>query len=100
MQVMVLRKNLRKEFKFIIDLLDFDRKAHEIYRNWYIDGRIYYHKVIDFNKPELGIQEVRYIDALKMRYVRKEKKKQNNGGGNAVVNILRSRKSNARITLP
>ena len=69
-----IKKTLRKEFKFIIDLLDFDRKAHEIYRNWYIDGRIYYHKVIDFDKPELGIQEVRYIDALKMRYVRKEKK--------------------------
>jgi len=69
-----IKKTLRKEFKFIVDLLDFDRKAHEIYRNWYIDGRIYYHKVIDFDKPELGIQEVRYIDALKMRYVRKEKK--------------------------
>ena len=65
-----IKKTLRKEFKFIIDLLDFDRKAHEIYRNWYIDGRIYYHKIIDFDKPELGIQEVRYIDALKMRYVR------------------------------
>ena len=71
-----IKKTLRKEFKFIVDLLDFDRKAHEIYRNWYIDGRIYYHKVIDFDKPELGIQEVRYIDALKMRYVRKEKKQQ------------------------
>ena len=58
-------------------------------------------RVIDFNKPELGIQEVRYIDALKMRYVRKEKKKQNNGGGNVVVNTRLAgwRKSNARITL-
>ena len=95
-----IKKTLRKEFKFIIDLLDFDRKAHEIYRNWYIDGRIYYHKVIDFNKPELGIQEVRYIDALKMRYVRKEKKKQNNGGGNVVVNTRLAGSENPMQELP
>ena len=60
-----IKKQIRDEFKFIIDLLDFDRKAHEIYRNWYIDGRIYYHKVIDLKKPHEGIQELRYIDALK-----------------------------------
>ena len=48
---------------------------YEIYRNWYIDGRLYYHKVIDMKRPEEGIQELRYIDAMKMRYVRKQKKK-------------------------
>ena len=42
-----IKRKIRKEFKFIKDLLDFDKKAHEIYRNWYIDGRIYYHKIID-----------------------------------------------------
>ena len=60
-----------------LPLLDFDKKAHEIYRNWYIDGRIYYHKIIDLKKPEEGIQELRYIDAMKMRYVRQQKKKPN-----------------------
>ena len=69
-----IKKKIRQEFKTILDLLDFDKKSHEIYRNWYIDGRIYYHKVIDFKKPEEGIQELRYIDAMKMRYVRKQKK--------------------------
>ena len=54
--------------------MDFDKKAHEIYRNWYVDGRLYYHKVIDIKKPEEGIQELRYIDASKMRYVRQEMK--------------------------
>jgi hypothetical protein len=43
------------------------KSAHEIYRNWYIDGRIYYHKVIDLKNPEDGIQELRYIDSMKMR---------------------------------
>ena len=69
-----IKKRIREEFKNILDLLDFDRKSHEIYRNWYIDGRLYYHKVIDFKKPEEGIQELRYIDAMKMRYIRQQKK--------------------------
>jgi len=70
-----IKKRIRQEFKYILDLLDFDKKCHEIYRNWYIDGRLYYHKVIDLNKPEEGIQELRYIDAIKMRYVRENKTK-------------------------
>ena len=70
-----IKTKIRKEFKYILDLLDFDKKAHEIYRNWYIDGRIYYHKIIDLKNPEAGIQELRYIDAMKMRYIRQEKKK-------------------------
>ena len=69
-----IKKTIRQEFKNILDLLDFDKKAHEIYRNWYIDGRLYYHKIIDLKNPEAGIQELRYIDAMKMRYVRKQKK--------------------------
>ena len=69
-----IKKTIRQEFKHILDLLDFDKKAHEIYRNWYIDGRLYYHKIIDLKNPEEGIQELRYIDAMKMRYVRKQKK--------------------------
>ena len=68
-----IKDKVRKEFKYIVDLLDFDKKAHEIYRNWYVDGRIYYHKIIDLKKPEEGIQELRYIDAIKMRYVRQQK---------------------------
>ena len=67
-----IKSKIRKEFKYILELLDFDRKSHEIYRNWYIDGRLYYHKVIDFKNPHEGIQELRYIDAMKMRYVRQQ----------------------------
>jgi hypothetical protein len=70
-----IKKTIRQEFKYILDLLDFDKKCHEIYRNWYVDGRLYYHKVIDFKKPDEGIQELRYIDASKMRLVRQQKKK-------------------------
>jgi len=69
-----IKKRIREEFKHILELLDFDRKSHEIYRNWYVDGRLYYHKVIDLKNPHEGIQELRYIDAMKMRYVRQQKK--------------------------
>ena len=72
-----IKKKLREEFKQIIDLLDFDSKAHEIYRNWYIDGRLYYHKVIDVKRPHEGIQELRYIDSMKMRFVRQKKRNKN-----------------------
>ena len=74
-----IKKKIRDEFKYILELLDFDKKSHEIYRNWYVDGRLYYHKVIDLKNPQEGIQELRYIDALKMRYVRQNKKKKDNG---------------------
>ena len=73
-----LKKAIRNEFKYIKEILDFDRKSHEIFRNWYIDGRLYYLKVIDMKKPEEGIKELRYIDPLKMRFVRQEKKNKQN----------------------
>ena len=69
-----IKKIVRDEFRYILELLDFDKKAHEIFRNWYIDGRLYYNKVIDQKNPQEGIQELRYIDAAKCRYVRKLKK--------------------------
>lgn len=69
-----IKKIIRQEFKHILDLLDFDKKCHEIYRNWYIDGRLYYHKLIDLKNPHEGIQELRYIDSMKIRYVRQTKK--------------------------
>ena len=65
-----LKKVIRNEFKYVKDLLEFDKKSHEIFRNWYVDGRIFYHKVIDVQKPDEGIQELRYIDALKIKLMR------------------------------
>ena len=70
-----LKKIIREEFKYLKEILDFDRKAHEIFRNWYVDGRLYYLKVIDVKNPQAGIQDLRYIDPMKMKFIRKEKKK-------------------------
>jgi hypothetical protein len=66
-----LKQIIRDEFKSIKEIMDFDRKSHEIFRNWYVDGRIFYHKVIDLKNPSAGIQEIRYIDPLKIRFIRK-----------------------------
>ena len=68
-----LKELIREEFKKVKEVIGFDKKCHEILRNWYIDGRIYYHKVIDVEKPEEGLKEVRYIDPLKIKLVRKLK---------------------------
>ena len=69
-----LKKAIREEFKNIKEILDFDRKAHEIFRNWYVDGRLYYLKVIDVKNPMAGIQDLRYVDPMKMKFVRQQKK--------------------------
>ncbi len=76
-----LKDKIREEFRYIKELLDFDKKSHEIFRNWYVDGRLYYHKVIDLKKPQEGIKELRYIDPMKMRYIRQEKKDKNKPAG-------------------
>ena len=70
-----LKKKIREEFRYIKELMDFDKKSHEIFRNWYVDGRVYYLKVIDLKAPQEGLQDLRYIDPLKLKYIRQEKKK-------------------------
>ena len=69
-----IKKKIREEFRYIKELMDFDKKSHEIFRNWYIDGRLYYLKVIDSKNPQEGIQDLRYIDPMKLKYIRQEKK--------------------------
>ena len=69
-----LKDSIREEFKHIKSLMNFDKKCHEIFRTWYIDGRVFYHKVIDLDNPSEGIQDIRYIDPLKIRLVRETDK--------------------------
>ena len=73
-----IKKNIREEFNYILRLIDFDRKSHDIFRRWYIDGRLHYHKLIDFDNQKEGIKELRYIDALKIRKVREVVRRKEN----------------------
>jgi hypothetical protein len=61
---------IREEFDNIMSMLNFNNYAHDIFRKWYIDGRLPYHIVIDDKNPKKGIQELRYIDPLKLRKVK------------------------------
>ena len=65
-----VKKMIRDEFDYIKNLIGFDTKAHEMFRRWYIDGRLYYHKVIDLKRPQDGILELRYVDPQKIKKVR------------------------------
>ena len=64
-----IKKLMREEFDEILRLLDFENRSYEIFRRWYVDGRLFYHKVIDPANPTAGLNEIRYIDPRKIRKV-------------------------------
>jgi hypothetical protein len=65
-----IKKSIRNEFDHIKKLLDIDKAAHQIFRRWFIDGRMFYHKVVDLEDPSKGILELRWIDPLKIKKLR------------------------------
>lgn len=70
-----VKKAITKEFENVCDLLDMNRYAYDIFRKWYIDGRLFYHVIIDEEDISAGIKELRYIDPRKIRKIREVKKK-------------------------
>ena len=75
-----IKAKVRDEFDEVLRLLNFDEKGHDIFRRWYVDGRIYFHKVIDPKSPRKGLTEIRYIDPRKIKKVREVAKKRDNKG--------------------
>lgn len=65
-----IKKDMQKEYNFLMKKLNFKNRAHDLFRRWYIDGRLYFHKVIDTAKPAQGITDIRYIDPRKIKKVR------------------------------
>ena len=74
-----VRRKIEDEFKEVLRLMNFNTKGHDIFRRWYVDGRVYYHKVIDRETPRRGITELRYIDPRKIKKVREVRKKRPDG---------------------
>jgi hypothetical protein len=70
-----IKKLITKEFENVLSLLDFNKSAYDIFKRWYVDGRMYYHVIIDITKPGDGIKELRYIDPRKLRKIREVKRK-------------------------
>ena len=69
-----IRRKIEEEFSGILKLMNFNTKGHDIFRRWYVDGRIYYQKIIDRNSPTLGITELKYIDPRKIKKIREVRK--------------------------
>ena len=69
-----IKKKIEDEFNFILKLLNFGNMGHDIFRRYYVDGRLYYHIVIDDTQPGLGIQELKYIDPRRIRKIREIQK--------------------------
>jgi len=70
-----IKKLITTEFENVLTLLDFNKSAYDIFKRWYVDGRMYYHIIIDVTKPNEGIKEMRYIDPRKLRKIREVKRK-------------------------
>jgi|TARA_R110002074_G_scaffold57816_2_gene142079 hypothetical protein len=74
-----VRRKVENEFKEILNLMAFNTKGHDIFRRWYVDGRMYYQKIIDRDATYKGITELRYIDPRKIKKIREVRKKRPDG---------------------
>jgi len=83
-----VKKKILEEFENILDMLNFGNLSDDLFKRWYIDGRIYYHVVVDEKKPKEGIQELRYIDPRKIRKVREVKKERDPKTGADIIKSI------------
>ena len=75
-----IKEIIREEFKNVLELLEFNDYSYDIFRKWYVDGRLYYHTIIDEKNPREGIKELRYIDPRHIRKIREQSKKKTQNG--------------------
>jgi hypothetical protein len=80
-----IKSKIRSEFDEVLRLFNFDDRGHDIFRQWYIDGRSYYNILLDPKNPKLGIQELRYVDPRKIRKIKNVEKKRNERGIDVVI---------------
>jgi hypothetical protein len=83
-----IKDAIRAEFGNVLRILNYNNMAHDIFRRYYVDGRLYYHIIIDRENPMQGIRELRYIDPRKLRKVREVKKKKDERTGVEVMNVI------------
>ena len=80
-----IKKTISEEFDNILNLLNFGDSGHDQFRRWYVDGRLYHHLVVNEQNPKAGIQEIRYIDSIKIRKVKEIKKRKDQATGASIV---------------
>ena len=83
-----IKKSLQTEFNTVLRLLNYNQMAQDVFRRYYVDGRLYYHIIVDRENPAEGIKELRYIDPRKIRKVREVKKSKDERTGVEVANVI------------
>ena len=83
-----IKKAIKAEFNTVMKMLNYKNMAQDIFRRYYIDGKLYYHIIIDREQPTQGIKELRYIDPRKLRKIREVKKQKDERTGVEVVNTV------------
>ena len=82
-----IKKKIQDEFAYILSLMKFNQNSHEIFRKWYVDGRIYLHKVVNSSREKAGIVDLRIIDPLKIKKVRNVEKEKDKKGIEKITKI-------------
>jgi hypothetical protein len=80
-----IKKMINEEFEHVVSMLNMNWYGHDIFRRWYVDGRLYYHKIIDEANPKNGLIELRSIDPTKIRKVRELKKEKDPKTGAEII---------------
>ena len=83
-----IKKKIREEFRHILKLLNFGNMGSELFRRWYIDGRMFYHVIIDETQPRQGMKELRYIDPRRIRKVREIQKTKDAATGADIIKTM------------
>ena len=81
-----IKNKIREEFESVLEMLDFSNRGYDIFRRWYVDGRLYHHIIINDKDPRDGIKELRYIDPRKIRKVREKVKSKDPRTGATIYN--------------
>ena len=83
-----IKRRLEEEFTEILRLLQFNSRGHELFRRWYVDGRIYFQKIIDTESGKKGITELKYLDPRKIKKIREVRKRRPEGVYPSATNLV------------
>ena len=83
-----IKRAIKDEFQLILKMMNYNNMAQDIFRRYYVDGRLFYHVIVDRDNPQEGVKELRYIDPRKLRKVREVKKKKDERTGVDVMNVV------------
>ena len=87
-QPVKIKNAIKEEFNTILRMMNFKNMAHDIFRRFYVDGRLFYHVIVDKTNPTVGIKELRYVDPRKLRKIREIKKQKDPTTGVDIMDVV------------